>query len=74
MNYNNLIIDFNTDNVCAIHVIHVKTTWKVNVYNDGSGIEDYKLLFNFKKIPYNFYHCLIAYSSYCSIIMHLYIF
>ena len=28
----------------------------------------------FFSIPYNFYHCLISYSSYCSIIMHLYIF
>ena len=30
------------------------------------------ILYLIKKIPYNFYHCLIAYSSYCSIIMHLY--
>ena len=28
----------------------------------------------FLKIPYIFYHCLISYSSYCSIIMHLSIF
>ena len=27
-----------------------------------------------KKKTYNFYHCLTAYSSYCSIIMHLYIY